>query len=209
LVAGVWVGNADNKPMGGSSSLVAAPIWREFMTAALKDKPVVQFPVPGGVEFANVCESTGGAPAGGCKVVKEVFLSGRLPQGVKGEKQEAPAVSQPVRTTPAPAQPTPRPQQQPGQPPPQPAIQPTPAVQAAPPGVTPAGLASTPQQGTSNAGLASTPQVGVTPAGLAATPRPGPGQQGAGPGQGGGTGQQGQPGVAPPTPQSTGNRSGA
>jgi len=165
LVAGVWVGNADNKPMNGTSSLVAAPIWREFMGAALKDKPVAQFPVPSGIEFAKVCATTGAAPTNSCpKVVTEPFLAGRLPSGAKAEKQEQtsqPAVSQPK------ANPTPAPPQA-QQPPPQP------VQQAPPPQQTPfgAGLASTPlapqppqQQG---------PPVGVTPAGLAATPRPAP-----------------------------------
>jgi membrane peptidoglycan carboxypeptidase len=160
LVAGIWVGNADNKPMGGTSSLVAAPIWREFMTAALKDKPVVQFPVPGGIEFAKVCASTGAAPTNSCKVVTEPFLAGRLPQGVKAEKQETqPAVSQPkTNPTPVPQQAQQPPQQTPfgaglaatPQPPPQ--------QTPVPPQQTPR-----PQQG---------PPVGVTPAGLAGTPRP-------------------------------------
>ena len=162
LVTGVWVGNADNKPMNGTSSLVAAPIWREFMGAALKDKPVAQFPVPSGIEFAKVCATTGAAPGNGCpKVVTEPFLAGRLPSGTKAEKQEQtsqPAVSQPkANPTPAPPQAQQPPQQQVQQPPPQP----TPFG---------AGLAATPiapqppqQQG---------PPVGVTPAGLAATPRP-------------------------------------
>jgi membrane peptidoglycan carboxypeptidase len=129
LVTGVWVGNADNKPMGGTSSLVAAPIWRDFMNAALKGKPVAQFPVPGGIEFAKVCASTGGPPSNSCRVVTEPFLSGRLPQGVKAEKQESqgqPAVSQP-RQNPTP----PPPQAQ------QPPAQPTPGFGA--------GLAATPQ----------------------------------------------------------------
>jgi membrane peptidoglycan carboxypeptidase len=136
LVAGVWVGNADNKPMNGTSSLVAAPIWREFMTAALKDKPVAQFPVPAGIEFAKVCASTGGPPSGSCRVVTEPFLAGRLPQGVKAERQETqPAVSQPRQN------PTPQPQQAQ-----QPPVQQTPFG---------AGLAATPQ---------AAPQPQATPA---------------------------------------------
>jgi penicillin-binding protein 1A len=151
------VGNADNKPMGGTSSLVAAPIWREFMTAALKDKPVVQFPVPSGVEFAKVCATTGAAPTNSCgKVVTEPFLAGRLPQGVKAEKQDTqPAVSQPKTN------PTPVPQQ----------------AQQPPPQQTPfgAGLASTPVPQTP---VQQTPRpgqqtpVGVTPVAPPGTPRP-------------------------------------
>jgi membrane peptidoglycan carboxypeptidase len=167
LVAGVWVGNADNKPMAGTSSLVAAPIWRDFMTAALKSKPVAQFGVPGGIEFAKVCAATGAAATNSCgRVVTEPFLSGRLPQGAKPEKQESqntqPAVSQPRQNpTPAPQQvqqaqqpppqqtpfgaglaATPQPSQQPA---PSQQVLPTPRLQQGPPaGVTPAGLANQP-----------------------------------------------------------------
>jgi len=47
LVAGVWVGNANNAPIpNGTSTYTAAPIWRAFMLAALQGQPVVQFPRP-------------------------------------------------------------------------------------------------------------------------------------------------------------------
>ncbi|MBI2644925.1 PBP1A family penicillin-binding protein [Candidatus Uhrbacteria bacterium] len=41
LVTGVWVGNNNNTPMkkGADGSKVAAPIWNEFMTYALKNTP--------------------------------------------------------------------------------------------------------------------------------------------------------------------------
>lgn len=41
LVAGVWTGNSNNKPMRqkGSGVLASAPIWHAFMEAALKDLP--------------------------------------------------------------------------------------------------------------------------------------------------------------------------
>jgi len=46
LVAGVWVGNTDNKPMrkGDGGSKLAAPIWNKFMTEALKNTPAESFP---------------------------------------------------------------------------------------------------------------------------------------------------------------------
>jgi len=48
LVAGVWVGNNNNKAMtrGADGVLVAAPIWHNFMVRALKDKPVETFTAP-------------------------------------------------------------------------------------------------------------------------------------------------------------------
>lgn len=48
LVTGVWVGNNDYSPMrgGAAGSIVAAPIWNQFMRSALKDTPVETFPKP-------------------------------------------------------------------------------------------------------------------------------------------------------------------
>lgn len=48
LVAGVWVGNTDGTKMksGSDSSRTAAPIWNEFMRAALDGTPIEAFPSP-------------------------------------------------------------------------------------------------------------------------------------------------------------------
>lgn len=48
LVAGVWVGNSDNKEMkrGADGSVVAAPIWHEFMKRVLGDTPIEYFKEP-------------------------------------------------------------------------------------------------------------------------------------------------------------------
>ena len=48
LVTGVWVGNNDNKEMkrGADGSVVAAPIWNEYMQKVLGDTPVENFNAP-------------------------------------------------------------------------------------------------------------------------------------------------------------------
>jgi len=48
LVAGVWVGNTDNAAMrlGSDGSIVAAPIWKAFMSGALAGTPVETFKDP-------------------------------------------------------------------------------------------------------------------------------------------------------------------
>ncbi len=48
LVAGVWVGNNDSSEMkrGADGSIIAAPIWNQFMREALKDSSVKQFTEP-------------------------------------------------------------------------------------------------------------------------------------------------------------------
>lgn len=81
LVVGVWVGNTDNSPMEGATSVrTASPIWHDFMTAALANQPAKEFTVPDGVRFVTVCATTGLLPARGCpQVVNEVFLAELVP----------------------------------------------------------------------------------------------------------------------------------
>lgn len=52
LVAGVWAGNNDNTEMnrGAGGSLLAAPIWNEFMRKALADQPIESFTAPAEIE---------------------------------------------------------------------------------------------------------------------------------------------------------------
>ncbi len=47
LAVGVWVGNNDNRPMGGGlSGLIATPMWRAFMDVALEKVEPLDFPQP-------------------------------------------------------------------------------------------------------------------------------------------------------------------
>lgn len=48
IAVGVWVGNSDNKAMskGADGSVVAAPIWQDFLINATKNQPVKQFIKP-------------------------------------------------------------------------------------------------------------------------------------------------------------------
>lgn len=48
LVVGVWVGNSNNDAMkrGADGSVVAAPIWQNFMKSALANSPVLSFTTP-------------------------------------------------------------------------------------------------------------------------------------------------------------------
>jgi 1A family penicillin-binding protein len=52
LVTGVWVGNMDNAEMkkGADGSVIAAPIWQEFMKTATKDMPRESFTKPAPTE---------------------------------------------------------------------------------------------------------------------------------------------------------------
>jgi membrane carboxypeptidase/penicillin-binding protein PbpC len=48
LVTGVWVGNSDNKTMTGKAdgSVVAAPIWHDYMARVLGNTPIENFKTP-------------------------------------------------------------------------------------------------------------------------------------------------------------------
>ena len=81
LVAGVWVGNADNGPMRGLSGYTAAaPLWKRFMLGAHKGTPVADFPVPGGVELVAVCADTGALPGDACpQTARHYYAKDRPP----------------------------------------------------------------------------------------------------------------------------------
>jgi penicillin-binding protein 1A len=82
LVAGVWVGFDNPRDMGNGESggRVAAPIFRDFMLAALKDRPAVTFRVPNGVEHVEVDADTGCQPGPDTRlIITEAFHPGSAP----------------------------------------------------------------------------------------------------------------------------------
>ena len=91
LVVGVWVGNADNSPMGGgSSSQTAGLIWHDFMLAAHEGMPPAEFVVPEGlttseVQIPHLTLITGdarGAPSQDpcANRATELFVQGGVPE---------------------------------------------------------------------------------------------------------------------------------
>jgi penicillin-binding protein 1A len=83
LVAGVWVGYDDRKPMGKSEtgSRAASPIWLYFMSEVLKENPVEDFPAPEGVVFAKIDAQTGLlASPHSTKTVFQAFKEGTEPK---------------------------------------------------------------------------------------------------------------------------------
>lgn len=83
LVVGVWVGNADNSEMiNVPGSRGAAPIWHDFMEAALADKPVRDFVRPPGIVEMEICADSGTQPSPYCpRRKKEVFAKDQPPLG--------------------------------------------------------------------------------------------------------------------------------
>jgi penicillin-binding protein 1A len=86
LVCGVFVGYDDPKTLGKheQGATVAAPIFRDFMKAALEGVPPIPFRVPPGIVFVPVDHITGAeVPAGTPGSIEEAFRAGTEP-GVAG-----------------------------------------------------------------------------------------------------------------------------
>jgi penicillin-binding protein 1A len=85
LVAGVWVGFDDHRPLGKGESggKSAVPIWTEVMQAALQERPAVEFPVPSGIERVAIDRTSGLRAYEGSKdALEEVFVAGTAPTEV-------------------------------------------------------------------------------------------------------------------------------
>jgi penicillin-binding protein 1A len=82
LVLGVFVGFDQPRSLGEGEqgATAAAPIFREFMRAALKDKPATPFRIPPGIRLVRVNAETGlPARAGERNVILEAFKPGTVP----------------------------------------------------------------------------------------------------------------------------------
>lgn len=80
LITGVWVGFDDERSLGENEtgSRAASPIWVNFMSKMLRDKPVQEFPVPEGVEFVTVDARTGQVGSGS-ETILECFKEETIP----------------------------------------------------------------------------------------------------------------------------------
>ena len=94
LVAGVFVGFDEARTLGEheQGATVAAPIFREFMRDALKNKPATPFRVPPGISLVRVDHESGRpAEAGDSHVILEAFKTGTSPSTqvtITGQSEE-------------------------------------------------------------------------------------------------------------------------
>jgi len=88
LVAGVWVGNSDGRPMRfvlGSSG--AGIIWHEFMERALEGEPAEPFDPPDGLVRGTVCAFTGYLSGPECgRTVTDWFLAEHPPRAANAPR---------------------------------------------------------------------------------------------------------------------------
>jgi penicillin-binding protein 1A len=81
-ITGTWVGFDEEQSLGKgeTGSRAASPIWLGFMQDVLKDKPVLEFPIPESVMFSQIDAETGLLPGpGSTKTRFEVFKEGTAP----------------------------------------------------------------------------------------------------------------------------------
>lgn len=80
VVVGVWVGNADNSPMRGTSGVTGAgPIFHDVMLASAR-APRSSFERPDGIVSRTICTLSGGLPTPDCpRVMDEWFVAGTEP----------------------------------------------------------------------------------------------------------------------------------
>jgi penicillin-binding protein 1A len=90
LAVGVFIGFDTPKSLGAheTGASVAAPVFRDFMAAALKGKPAIPFRIPPGIRLVRVDAATGQLPRPGDRnVIYEAFKPGTEPTS------EGPAVA--------------------------------------------------------------------------------------------------------------------
>jgi penicillin-binding protein 1A len=81
LLAGVWVGFDEKRSLGKGETggRVAAPIWARFMEQALENQPILDFPIPHGVNCVLTDKRTGRRAAPGSTGFLECFREGTEP----------------------------------------------------------------------------------------------------------------------------------
>jgi len=87
LIAGVWVGFDDRKPLGRgeTGAQAASPIWLYFMQRIVEGIPIRFFSIPDGIVFMKIDARTGGPPTSATREsVFECFKEGTLPVGLSG-----------------------------------------------------------------------------------------------------------------------------
>jgi membrane peptidoglycan carboxypeptidase len=116
IVTGVWVGNADNSPMIGTTGVTgAAPIWHDYMLKAFQilNLPPKDFVEPPGVYSGSLCQLPG-AYTGFSQGIFDIYAGGRVPYCSVGSYQQstlpvppAPSTYQPPAAAPQAVNPAP------------------------------------------------------------------------------------------------------
>jgi penicillin-binding protein 1A len=90
IATGVWVGFDTEKSIGKGEvgGRAALPIWVDYMKAAHEGLPLLSFPTPNGIVFANIDAETGKlASASSRTIIRQAFVEGTEP-GLTSNKTE-------------------------------------------------------------------------------------------------------------------------
>lgn len=81
-IVGVWVGNANNSPMRGTSGVTGAgPIFHDVMEVAMNGLPISSFARPAGITEGTICRLSGKLPTSECpQTLHEYFVEGTEPK---------------------------------------------------------------------------------------------------------------------------------
>ncbi len=99
LVTAVWVGYDDSRTLGRreTGGRAAAPIWLDFMKAAVQGRPAKPFAVPEGVEFARIDAQTGRlAGPDTTKTFTAAFVAGTAPARAPAEASAPRSTDRPL-----------------------------------------------------------------------------------------------------------------
>jgi penicillin-binding protein 1A len=99
LAVGVFVGFDTPRPMGRGETggKIAAPIFRDFMLAALGDTPAAPFRIPEGINLVRVNGKTGLlATPGDDDVILEAFKEGTEPRAAEPDPQAFPELGETI-----------------------------------------------------------------------------------------------------------------
>jgi penicillin-binding protein 1A len=91
LLAAVWVGFVDGgRSLGRSEAGArsALPIWIEFMSKALSNRPARDFAQPPGVKVMQIDGTTGLLSPPGVEGISEVFINGSEPKEIAPQQGE-------------------------------------------------------------------------------------------------------------------------
>jgi penicillin-binding protein 1A len=91
LLAAVWVGFDDggrSLGRGEAGARSALPIWIEFMSKALANRPARDFVQPPGVKIMQIDATTGLLAPPGAEGIAEVFIAGTEPKDVAPSQGE-------------------------------------------------------------------------------------------------------------------------
>lgn len=91
ISTGVWVGFDQEKSLGKGEvgGRAALPIWVDYMKVAHEDLPLMTFPVPEGIVFANIDGDTGELAGSASKnIIRQAFLEGTEPKTSRSQREE-------------------------------------------------------------------------------------------------------------------------